>query len=131
MTRLDHLATRHRRLLAHSALLLTELTIVMAHSRALYHRAHVVTDRALPIRGGSTDGLERRSVVPGDRRVDLWHFLERPRGEMFCAACLHMAIKATGRLDLALIAAEGRGARRVYGDCPMCGRPRLLCGLAR
>lgn len=60
----------------------------------------------------------------------LWQFLESHRQEMFCAACLAMALKATSRLDRALFVAEGRGARRRHGKCSICGKQRLLCGLA-
>ena len=72
--------------------------------------------------------------VPAPTRLStdlaaLWRFLSDHRGQKFCTACLAEGIGASGRIDRVLIAAEGRGARRVYGDCAICGRSRLLSGL--
>ena len=73
------------------------------------------------------------TAEPPTRPVDspeaLWRFLEQRRGSMFCTPCLSTALESHGRLDRAVMAAEGRGARRVYGVCAMCGRSRLVCGM--
>ena len=61
----------------------------------------------------------------------IWRFLESRRGEMFCTQCISGALRATKRIDRALLSAEARGARRRYGPCAACGRERLLCGLTR
>jgi len=61
----------------------------------------------------------------------LWKFLESRRGEMFCTQCISNALMATKRIDRAILSAEGRGARRQYGSCVICGKERLLCGLTR
>jgi CRP-like cAMP-binding protein len=66
---------------------------------------------------------------PVDKAEALWRFLEQRRGNMFCTPCLSTALGSHGRLDRAVISAEGRSARRVYGVCAMCGQPRLVCGL--
>jgi hypothetical protein len=60
----------------------------------------------------------------------LWQFLASRRGEMFCTLCLGVALGTGARLDRALLVAEGRGAGRRHGACSMCGKHRLLCGLA-
>jgi hypothetical protein len=60
----------------------------------------------------------------------VWRFLEKHRGRMFCAQCLGRALGVPRRLDRAVIAAEGRGARRHYGPCAICGKDRLVCGLS-
>jgi hypothetical protein len=60
----------------------------------------------------------------------IWEFLDSHWGEMFCTQCLARALGATGRIDRAVIGAEGRGALRRYGTCSVCGRDRLVCGLA-
>jgi hypothetical protein len=74
------------------------------------------------------------AVEPPRRDVDkaeaLWRFLEQHRGSMFCTRCLSTALGTRGRLDRVVMRVEGRGARRVYGVCAMCGRPRLVCGVA-
>ncbi|MGH6689998.1 MAG: hypothetical protein ACREF4_04870 [Gammaproteobacteria bacterium] len=46
----------------------------------------------------------------------MWRFLADHRGKMFCAQCLAAALGASRRIDRALIAAEGRGAQRLYGS---------------
>jgi len=61
----------------------------------------------------------------------LWRFLESHRGEMFCTRCIASALGARGRLDRAILGAEGRGAQRRHGACSRCGKDRLLCGLTR
>ena len=43
--------------IARSATLIAETAVVIERSRALYRRAHVVTGRALPMRGGSDAAL--------------------------------------------------------------------------
>jgi hypothetical protein len=60
----------------------------------------------------------------------LWQFLASRRGEMFFTLCLGVALRTGARLDRALLVAEGRGAGRRHGTCSMCGKHRLLCGLA-
>jgi hypothetical protein len=60
----------------------------------------------------------------------LWPFLESHRGQLFCTSCLAKALGVTGRLDRAVLGAEGRGAQRQYGSCSACGKTRLLCGLS-
>jgi hypothetical protein len=59
----------------------------------------------------------------------LWEFLEQHRGEMFCSHCLAKTLGVTGRLDRAVMVAEGRGARRQHRQCVTCGKDRLVCGL--
>ena len=66
---------------------------------------------------------------PVDKSEALWRFLEQHRGNMFCTPCLSTALGTRGRLDRAVMGVEGRGARRFYGVCATCGRPRLVCGL--
>jgi hypothetical protein len=56
--------------------------------------------------------------------------LENQRGQMFCASCLASVLGLTQRIDRALMSVEGRGARRRHERCSMCGRNRLVCGLA-
>jgi hypothetical protein len=79
---------------------------------------------------------ERAELVPETNRrpaslaAALWKFLEGRRGQMFCTQCLVRALGATRRLDRAVIAAEGRGAHRRHRPCSVCGRDRLVCGLA-
>jgi hypothetical protein len=63
------------------------------------------------------------------RREAIWRFLESRRGEMFCTECVANALQAARRIDRAILAVEGRGARRQYGRCSSCGKDRLLCGL--
>lgn len=61
--------------------------------------------------------------------AELWNILAARRGQMLCTACLAKALGALGRIDRALMAAEGRGALRRHGRCVECGKDRLLCGL--
>jgi hypothetical protein len=73
--------------------------------------------------------VDRPSRRPSPHDRALWDFLEQHRGEMFCTHCLAAAIRATGRIDRSVMVAEGRGARRQHGQCGMCGKTRLLCGI--
>jgi hypothetical protein len=73
--------------------------------------------------------LARSMPVGLTLRRALWEYLTEHRGEMYCTACLAASLGATSRLDRAVFAAEGRGARRLYGRCPSCDKERLLCGL--
>jgi hypothetical protein len=88
--------------------------------RRCFDAWHEERARLLPESPGATPSIAEA----------LWRFLERRRGEMFCAQCLTAAVATTGRLDRALLGAEGRGARRRHGRCSACGKDRLLCGLA-
>jgi hypothetical protein len=50
---------------------------------------------------------------------------------MFCTRCIVVALAFVNQIDRDLLKAEGRGARRSYGrPCSVCGKARLLCGLA-
>jgi hypothetical protein len=70
--------------------------------------------------------------LPSVRQHDVvWGFLQSHRGQMHCTQCIAKALTSTQRIDRAILAAEGRGARRLYGLCVVCGRERLLCGLTR
>jgi hypothetical protein len=79
---------------------------------------------------GLTDGISAASVPVRQNDV-IWAFLEAHRGKMHCTQCIANALASTRRIDRAILAAEGRGARRQYGSCAVCGRERLLCGLTR
>jgi len=74
------------------------------------------------------DPAPQPAPAPGAYRAALWSFLVDHRGAMFCSRCLATAIGATSRIDRALMDAEGRGGRRRYGRCSVCGRERLVCG---
>jgi hypothetical protein len=57
-------------------------------------------------------------------------FLAEHRGETFCADCL--ALKLRGAREMtssAILEVEGRGARRMYGVCSVCGNRRLVADL--
>ncbi len=55
------------------------------------------------------------------------NFLAEHRGETFCSQCLAMKLKGTHALtSSALFEAEGRGARRAYDVCSVCGNERLV-----
>jgi hypothetical protein len=92
-------------------------------------------DVTTTVRIGPGPGDGRSSSVAecetGSLRVQdaLWRFLESHRGKMFCTACLQAALGARGRLDRAVMSAEGRGARRAHTPCSSCGKDRLTCGL--
>jgi transposase len=73
--------------------------------------------------------MARAASVGLTLRRALWEYLTQHRGEMYCTSCLAASLGATSRLDRAVFAAEGRGARRLYGRCPSCDKERLLCGL--
>ena len=60
----------------------------------------------------------------------LWMFLEGRRGEAFCSSCLRVALGSDRRIERELMLTEGRGAVRRHGPCALCGKDRLLCGLA-
>ena len=57
-------------------------------------------------------------------------FLSEHRGETFCAGCLALKI-ATSVIfaTSAIFEVEERGARRAYGTCSVCQRPRLVASL--
>lgn len=80
------------------------------------------------VSGGNGDGTV--SVQPANTALAVWRYLEAHRGQMFCTQCLARALGIARRLDRAVIAAEGRGARRRYAPCVLCGKDRLLCGLS-
>src|SRR5262249_11454080 len=82
--------------------------------------------------GGSS--VEASDGQPGAAAIQtpeaaLWQFLSLHRGQAFCAACLAAALGVTGRIDRAIMGAEGRGARRHHGPCGSCGKDRLTTGL--
>jgi hypothetical protein len=79
---------------------------------------------------GLTNGVPAPSAPVRQNDV-IWAFLEAHRGKMHCTQCIANALASTRRIDRAILAAEGRGARRQYGSCAVCGRERLLCGLTR
>jgi hypothetical protein len=79
---------------------------------------------------GLTDAAPA-APTPARQNDVVWAFLERHRGTMHCTQCIANALTATRRIDRAILAAEGRGARRQYGNCTVCGKERLLCGLMR
>lgn len=73
-----------------------------------------------------------RSVPGGPKRNQIiLAFLERRRGERFCAECISGTLFARKSVDNSLRQLEGLGARRRHGICSMCGRPRLVSGLDR
>jgi hypothetical protein len=67
--------------------------------------------------------------LPTDAASTVWRYLGDHRGQMFCTQCLTRALGVAGRLDRAVIAAEGRGAVRRYSGCTTCGKERLVTGL--
>lgn len=73
--------------------------------------------------------IEHPDQAPVPREQALWRFLDQHRGKLFCSSCIAEALGTSRRIDRALIAAEGRGARRQHGPCSECGKSRLLCGL--
>ncbi|MGH7343006.1 MAG: hypothetical protein ACREKH_21180 [Candidatus Rokuibacteriota bacterium] len=84
-------------------------------------------DKVATYRLATTNGRGRQ---PAAQLHGLWRYLEAHRGQLFCSACLKKALAVVGRIDRAVIAAEGRGATRRYGPCSICRLDRLLCGLA-
>ena len=83
---------------------------------------------------GLADGAAATPAAPSApiRQTEaIWAFLESRRGQMLCTQCIVAALRTMKRIDRAILAAEGRGARRQYGNCAACGRERLLCGLMR
>jgi hypothetical protein len=76
------------------------------------------------------DGHVPAAAHPGENiAVVVWRYLEAHRGQMFCTQCVARALGMVRRIDRAIIAAEGRGARRRYGACQACLKERLVCGL--
>ena len=57
-------------------------------------------------------------------------FLEEHRDEKFCAACLALKLRGTREMTSAIAEVEGRGVRRAYGICSVCGNRRLVASLA-
>jgi hypothetical protein len=49
---------------------------------------------------------------------------------MLCTQGIASALLASKRIDRAIFGVEGRGALRRHGRCSVCGKDRLLCGLA-
>jgi len=61
-------------------------------------------------------------------------FLSEHRGETCCAGCLALKLRGTHATSaifatVAIFEVEGRGARRTYGICSVCRRPRLVVNL--
>jgi hypothetical protein len=92
-------------------------------------RKGIGSTKDLVIRGSAV--MHPQCADAGRTRPDaLWQFLEGHRGELVCTQCLAAVLGATGRIDRAVMEAEGRGAQRRYGQCSMCGKDRLVCGLS-
>ena len=56
-------------------------------------------------------------------------FLAEHRDETFCAGCLALKLRGTRGMTSAIVEVEGRGVRRVYGVCSVCGNRRLVASL--
>jgi len=58
---------------------------------------------------------------------EVLRFLAEHRGETFCSGCLALKLRGAPEIpSSALFEAEGRGARRAYGVCSVCGNERLV-----
>jgi hypothetical protein len=71
-----------------------------------------------------------KGISTGVILVDaILELLTEHRGESFCAGGLALKLRGAREMTSAIAQVEGRGVRRVYGVCSVCGNQRLVASL--